>query len=375
MKRMGIKKSPMAVLRENAVLVIAAVCAAVSMIWMPPDAAYADYIDWRVLSLLFCLMAVVAGLQSCGLFDVLAQKMLSGRRPMRAVVLALVLLPFFTSMLITNDVALLVFVPFAVLVMERIGREEHLAYVIALQTVAANLGSMATPVGNPQNLYIYSAFSLTAGPFFAVVLPLTAVSLAGVCLGALAPKGETIEVHFQQPQRIQSRPRLAMLAGLFLLCLLTVFRLLPFGTLLGVTVLLLLLFARDLFRRVDFGLLLTFVCFFIFAGNLGRLEGIRTFLSGLMESHAALTAGLASQVISNVPAAVLLSGFTDRWRPLLVGVDVGGLGTPIASLASLISLKFYVRSRGARPAKYLLVFTALNAAGLVLLSAAAFLLG
>lgn len=369
------KKSLLEVLRENAVLVIAAVCAAVSMIWVPPDAAYAGYIDWRVLSLLFCLMAVVAGLQSCGLFDVLAQKMLSGKRPMRAVLLALVLLPFFTSMLITNDVALLVFVPFAVLVMERIGREKRLAYVIALQTVAANLGSMATPVGNPQNLYIYSAFSLTAGSFFAVVLPLTAVSLAGVCLAALATKGETIEVRFQQPRRIQSRPRLAMLAGLFLLCLLTVFRLLPFGILLGVTVLLLLLFARDLFRRVDFGLLLTFVCFFIFAGNLGRLEGIRAFLSNLMESHAALTAGLASQVISNVPAAVLLCGFTEQWRPLLVGVDVGGLGTPIASLASLISLKFYVCSHEARPARYLLVFSVLNAAGLVILSAAAFLFG
>ena len=360
--------------KKEPVLCIAAVCALASIALNPPSAAYLNYIDWRVLSLLFSLMAVVAGLQECGVFAVLAQRLLAGERRMRFVTLVLVLLPFFVSMLVTNDVALITFVPFAVLVLGLIGRTERLIYIVVLQTIAANLGSMATPVGNPQNLYLYANYELTAGQFFSVMLPLSLVSLAGLSVAALCVKPEGIRVSFAEQAEIQAPARLGLMVGLFVLCLLSVFRVLPYPALLAVVLAAMLIFDRPLFRKVDYGLLATFFCFFLFAGNVGACPPIHDAISAVMEGHTALTAGLASQVISNVPAAVLLSGFTADWRGLLIGTNVGGLGTPIASLASLISLKSYLKSPGARPGRYLLVFTAANVVGLAILCLAAFLL-
>lgn len=361
--------------RREAVLVISLACALLSMLAVPPDAAYAGYIDLRVLCLLFCLMAVVAGLQQCGLFTVLAQRLLTGRKQLRLLYLALVLLPFFCSMLITNDVALITFVPFTVLVLSHIDRMDALIRVVVLQTLAANLGSMATPVGNPQNLFLCSYYGLGFGAFLRVVLPLTLVSLLALSAAALWTRGETIEITFPQREQIQQPRLFALLCLLFALCLLSVVHVLHYGIVTAAVALCLLLFARSLFARVDYALLLTFVGFFIFAGNIGRIEAVRNVLELLLGRSAYWTSVLASQVISNVPAAVLLSGFTDNWSALLAGVDVGGLGTPIASLASLISLKLYLRAENASLPRYLLVFTLANIAGLVLLSAAAFLFG
>ena len=360
--------------KKEPVLCIAAVCALVSVALNPPSAAYLNYIDWRVISLLFCLMSVVAGLQECGVFAVLAQRLLAGERRMRFVTLVLVLLPFFISMLVTNDVALITFVPFAVLVLGLIGRTERLIYVVVLQTIAANLGSMATPVGNPQNLYLYANYELTAGQFFAVMIPLSLVSLVGLVIAALCVKPEGIRVAFAEQAEIRAPGKLGLMAGLFVLCLLSVFRVLPYLALLAVVLSAMVIFDRPLFRKVDYGLLATFFCFFLFAGNVGDCQPIHDAISAVMEGHTALTAGLTSQVISNVPAAVLLSGFTADWRGLLIGTNVGGLGTPIASLASLISLKSYMKSPNARTGRYLLVFTAANVVGLAVLCLTAFLL-
>ena len=361
-------------LKKEPVLCISAICALASMALTPPSAAYLNYIDWRVITLLFCLMAVVAGFQECGVFAVLAQKLLAGERKMHFVELALVLLPFFVSMLVTNDVALISFVPFATLVLGLIGRTDRLIYIVVLQTIAANLGSMATPVGNPQNLYLYANFDLTPGQFFSVTLPLSLVSLIGLTVAALWGKSEGIRVVFPEQARLRHPGRLGLMVGLFLLCLLSVFRVLPYLALLPIVLGALILFDRPLLRRVDYGLLGTFFCFFLFAGNLGACEPLRQALSVVVEDHTALTSGLISQVISNVPAAVLLSEFTADWKGLLIGTDVGGLGTPIASLASLISLKAYLRVPGAQPGRYLLVFTIANAAALAVLSLAAILL-
>lgn len=354
-------------IQKEAVLVTAAVCALVSMFFCPPSAAYLGYIDLRVLCLLFCLMAVVAGLQECGLFLALAQKLLSGRRKFRLITLSLVLLPFFTSMLITNDVALITFVPFAILVLGLVGRTKDLIWVVVLQTAAANLGSMATPVGNPQNLFLYARYQLGAAQFFQVMGPLTLLCFLGLGIGALCVKNETLQVRFEQEHKIQNPRKLGLFLGLFILCLLSVFRVLPYGLLTGIVALCLLVWDRPLFKAVDYSLLATFVCFFIFAGNLGQLEAVRGFLAGLLEKNTLLTGALASQFISNVPAAVLLAGFTENWKGLLLGTNIGGLGTPIASLASLISLKAYLRHPEAQPGKYLLWFSAVNFGGLALL--------
>jgi Na+/H+ antiporter NhaD/arsenite permease-like protein len=279
----------------------------------------------------------------------------------------LVLLPFFCSMLVTNDVALIVFVPFTLALLESLGCSGSMIPVIVLQTVAANLGSMATPVGNPQNLYLYAAYSLEAGEFFSVVLPLTLVSLAGLTVASLPVLPRALPEQKLEEARILSARRMGIYAALFVLCLLTVFRIVPYPVTTAVVVAALFLADKKLLKEIDFMLLLTFVCFFVVSENLGRVEAVREFLQSLLEKSTLLTAVGASQVISNVPAAVLLSAFTEQWRELLAGVNIGGLGTPIASLASLITMKLYLRWPGAKIGRFLLVFTAANVAGLVIL--------
>ena len=357
------------------VLSASLVCAVISMFFAPPSAAYLGYIDTRVLILLFCLMAVVSGMQKYDVFDLLAQKLLAGRHALRTIVLLLTLLPFFASMAITNDVALITFVPFAILVLGLVGQRALLIPVIVLQTVAANLGSMVTPVGNPQNLFLYASYELSAGQFFGVVLPFALISLVGVAALALCRQSCTLQVSFAEPKQITDSKRVTFFGVLFILCLLTVFHVLPDLALLGLVCLSLLLIDRDIFRRIDYGLLLTFVCFFLFAGNIGSLDGVRTSLQNIVGSSPLLASLAASQIISNVPAAVLLRSFTENWQALLLGVNIGGLGTPIASLASLISFRFYAHTPEAKPGRYLAWFTLINVVGLVILVALAWVLG
>jgi len=350
--------------KKEPVLFAAALCMILSAFFVPPSKEWIAHIDFRTLALLFALMAVVAGMEHHGLFNWIAQKMLSGKKTRRMLFLVLILLPFFTSMLITNDVALITFVPFAILILELTSQQKYLIFVVIAQTIAANLGSMATPVGNPQNLYLYSCFDLSAGAFFAAVLPYALLSLAAVAVSVLFCKNETFAVDFPEKQKIDSKGHLVLYLVLFVLCLLSVFRVLHWGILLGIVCAALFAADRSLFKGLDYGLLLTFVCFFIFAGNIGAIDAVNTFLRSIMGSAPLLTSALASQVISNVPAAVLLSGFTQDWKALLLGTDIGGLGTPIASMASLISFRLYMKTKNAAGGKYLLWFSVVNFAGL-----------
>ena len=353
--------------KKEAVLCIAALCAVATMLLVPVDSMYIEYIDLRVLCLLLCLMAVVAGFQSCGAFQWLTVQMLNRGKSGRGLSVVLVMLPFFSSMLVTNDVALLTFVPFTLLLLEHVECRKAIVPMLVLQTIAANLGSMATPVGNPQNLYLYANYQLSAGEFFAAVLPLTVLSLVCLAATALPVLPKKLPVPDLGKEVLESPKRLIVYGILFVLCLLTVFRVLPYGVMTLVVVAVIALLSPRILKDLDYSLLATFVCFFIVSGNLGRMEGVQTFLQGLLGRSALLTAVLTSQVISNVPAAVLLSGFTDQWRELLQGVNIGGLGTPIASLASLITLKQYLRSEDAVPGRFLLLFTIANVIGLVVL--------
>lgn len=354
---------------RDTLLGICLVLALLSMLVIPPDAAYLRYFDVRVLCLLFCLMAVVLGLQECGLFAVLSQRLLAGCDHFRILCLALVLMPFFAAMLITNDVALLTFVPFTILVLEQINRRDKLVRIVVLQTVAANIGSMATPVGNPQNLFLYTFYAMDAEDFFSTIAPAALFGLAALSAVALYVGNDSVTVRFSARQTLSHPGRLAVYIILFVLCLMTVFHFFAYPLLTVVVIICLLILSPDLLKRVDYSLLLTFVCFFLFAGNMGRMPPVRSVLSALLQQDALLSAIAASQIISNVPAAVLLANFTANWRELLLGVDIGGLGTPIASLASLISLRFYLQSEGAQPLRYLRVFALFNIAGITLLLA------
>lgn len=347
-------------IKKEAVLCIAFIAALTSAFFIPPDAGYIEYIDFRVLVLLFCLMAVVAGIQKCGVFSSLARTLCSGEKTLRSIIFVLVLLPFFTSMLITNDVALITFVPFAILVLNAIDKNEKLIFTIVMQTIAANLGSMATPVGNPQNLFLCNKFFSNLGEFFKIVFPITAVSFVLICFVLLFVKKEKVSFSADEKTKVLEKKKIAIWSILFLLCLISVFKILNEWILLGLILIVVLLLDKKVLKNVDYSLLVTFVFFFIFAGNIARIDIISVFLKKIMLGQAELCALLVSQVISNVPAAVMLSNFTDNGKALLQYTNIGGLGTIVASLASLISFKYYVKVKDAKPLKYLLVFTVLN---------------
>ena len=356
-------------IKKDTVLFVAAICAVATMFLVPPSMEYLHYIDFRVLCLLLCLMGVVAGFKSLGSFQWLTYQLLRRIKNGSLLGVCLVMLPFFSSMLVTNDVALLIFIPFTLALLAQMGLEKETVPMIVLQTVAANLGSMATPVGNPQNLFLYAAFNLEAGAFFGVTLPLTVVSFLCLAVAAWFVLPRKLTQQKLQRAEITSVKNLLIYAVLFVLCLMTVFRVVPYPVTTIIIVMALLILDKKLLKEIDYLLLLTFVCFFIVSENLGKVEAVRVFLQELLVKSTLLTSVGASQVISNVPAAVLLSGFTDQWRALLAGVNIGGLGTPIASLASLITLKLYLRWPGARIGKFMAVFTLANVIGLIVLLA------
>lgn len=362
--------------KEQPVLTVAFLCAVVSMFWVPPSPAYLDYIDFRVLILLFGLMAVMAGFQKLGVFSAIAQKLLLRVKDTRMLAMVLVDLCFFFSMWITNDVALITFVPFAVMLLGGVKAEQQeknqlLITVIVLQTLAANLGSMLTPIGNPQNLYLYGLSGMGVGVFVWKMLPWTAlsflmlqVSLLTVPRYALASTLEaTASVETADLQgvwKLSPRAKLCCYLMLFVICLLTVFHVVSHWILLPVVLCALLLVSPGILRRVDYGLLLTFCSFFVLIGNIGAIPAIRDWFSQIMTGREVLVGTLASQFMSNVPAALLLSGFTTQYDALLLGVNFGGLGTLIASLASLISYQTYAKVPGSKTGRYMLQFTVWN---------------
>lgn len=353
--------------RREPVLLVAVLAALISCCFIPPDAAYLSYIDFRTLALLYCLMAVVSGLRQAGLFAHFAHTLCARADSVRAIGLLLVLLCFFSSMLITNDVALLTFVPFAVVVLGMVDRRQDLIRIAVLQTVAANLGSMLTPVGNPQNLYLYSYYDMEFGAFVRTTLPIWLMSLVLVSCACLMLSGARLQLFLGEAPGIDAHA-LWVYAALFIVCLLVVLRVLTWPVMLAVLVAVLLLYDRKVLLQPDFMLLLTFVAFFIFSGNLARIPAVDALLRRLLTGREYPVSLLTSQVISNVPAALLLSGFTGNARALLLGVNIGGLGTPIASLASLISMKLYSHSDHAHTGKYLLEFTIANVILLLILS-------
>ncbi len=346
-------------LKSEAVLVVSFVLAAISAFIVKPNAGYIEYIDFRTLSLLLCLMAVMSGLNSLGVFRLLASKLLTLVSTTRSLSLWLCLLCFFSSMIITNDVALITFVPFSVVALKISDKTKLLIPLITLETVAANLGSMLTPVGNPQNLYLFSAFGMSISEFFKTIFPYAALSLALTVIATFFIKKESISFTPDGEGSSLNYIRCSVYAVLFILSLLTVFRIIPFEITLAVSIAVIIIFDRKSLAKVDYSLLLTFIFLFIFIGNLKNIAPVSNFLSQIVSGNEVAAGIISSQIFSNVPAAILLSGFTANIPDLLIGVNLGGLGTLIASMASLISFKL-VAKENVSAGKYLTVFTAVN---------------
>ncbi len=345
--------------KSNVVLLVALVAAGITCIFVPFDEAYADYFDWSTLACLFCTLAVVAAFKNIRFFVWLADVIVRRFKNMRNITLALVFVTFFGSMIMANDMALVTFLPLGYFVLESCGNKKLTAFVFIMQDIAANLGGMLTPFGNPQNLYLYSYYSIPTGEFFSIMALPFAAAFVMIFVICMFVKPEPASVQF----KAHARPpmwRVCVYAALFALSLLIVFRVFPYyWGLLAVAVGLLILDFRALLR-VDYALLLTFCAFFIFSGNLARIPAVSEGLGGLVELDPLAVGTLSCQFISNVPSAVLLSKFTQNYPALLIAVNAGGLGTPIASLASLITLNTFRRFNPGQTGKYLVKFLLYN---------------
>ena len=340
---------------------------------MPPGAHTLAGIDLTTLLMLFSLMAIVAGFRHMGAFDKLAGAVTRRVRTLRSLAMVLVTGCFLLAMVATNDVALITLVPFTLLLM-RGAQMKHLTLTVVLETIAANLGSMVTPIGNPQNLYLYSSGRLTALDFPALTWPFAALAFALLmALCWLLPR-EAVQAAAGAGGKLPGR-KLALYAALTVLALLALAKILPDWALAAAVLAALLMMDRDVLRQVDYTLLMTFVCFFVFVASVKAYAPISAWLEGLMAGSPLVTSLLASQVISNVPACLLLSPFTQDAPALMLGVNLGGLGTLVASLASLISFRLYGAAEGAKRGQFMLVFTALNGLFLAAMAALAWALG
>ena len=345
--------------KANAVVLIAAFAAIVTSFIVPPDREYLGYFDFKTLTCLFCVLAVVCALRNIRFFYTMAKAIIRKFKNTKLSVLALVYITFIGSMLIANDMALLTFLPLGYFVLHTTGKEKYMAFTYIMQNIAANLGGMLTPFGNPQNLYLYTKFGIPDAEFISIMfLPfIVAISLITVlCL--VFVKSEPLEIEEKAAELPMAR--VAIYLALFALSILIVFRTIPFVVGLIIIPVSLLFLDREALKQVDYGLLLTFVFFFIFSGNMARIDVVREFFSALLEKNTLVFSALSCQVISNVPSAILLSQFTSNYRELLLGVNIGGVGTLIASLASLITFKTYTKDQPGHTLRYILKFTAFN---------------
>ena len=353
--------------KTNAVFLIALFLAIATSFMVKPDESYLGYLDFKTLACLFCTLAVVCALKNIKFFTILARKIISATGSLRSAVTALVFITFFGSMLIANDMALITFLPLGYYVLTSTGKEDYMAFVFVMQNIAANLGGMLTPFGNPQNLYLYSKFNISNSEFVSIMLIpfLTATAIIIAC--CLFVKNEKIEP-CEKLELSLNKPLTAIYSVLFAISIAIVFRVIPYY--IGTVIVLvgILICDRRALKKVDYGLLLTFVCFFIFAGNMSRIGTVRELFTTLLDKNTLLVSVLSCQFISNVPSAILLSQFTDNYRELLRGVNIGGAGTLIASLASLITFREYTSHNKGKALKYLGVFTLLNLLFLIVLT-------
>lgn len=353
-------------LKQNIVVIIAWILALVSVFFIPIDKEYLSYFDVKTLLCLFSIMLVLAGYKNINVFSILAKTLIKKLKNARYLVMYMVLLTFFSSIFIANDMALLTFLPLTILVFKQCGKEEYIAVTVIMQNIAANLGGMIMPFGNPQSLYLYSFYSIALADFVLTMLLPFAVSLVLILLFGLTIKKQPVELVIDVQYEFDTK-KTVVYALLFVVSILSVFNIIPYLAAFGIVIVVMFFFDRKSFKAVDYGLLLTFVAFFIFASNMSRIPAIAKLVTTLMEKSALLTGVLFCQFFSNVPSAIFLSQFTTNYRELLLAVNIGGTGTIVASLASLISFRIYGAMYPKLSLAYLGKFSLLNFGFLIIL--------
>lgn len=356
--------------RKNVVMFVAFFAAVATCFFVPPDKEYLGYFDTKTLVCLFVTLAVVCALRNIKFFTILSRKLVMITGSLRSLFLMLITITFVGSMLIANDMALITFLPLSYFALSVTGKEKHMAYLFILQNISANLGGMLTPFGNPQNLYLYSYYNIDTFEFMQIMLRPFLLAIALLCAACFFVKNEKLELKGNFPEKLD-KPRTVFYLLLFCVSLLVVFRVVP--AILGLVLILVSLFIadRDALVMVDYPLLLTFVFFFVFAGNLARIDAVNVFFSNLLDFDTLLVSVLSCQFISNVPSAILLSQFTNDYESLLLGVNIGGTGTLISSLASLITFSEFKVLYPDKTKRYLVMFTVINVIFLVVMSVCA----
>ena len=354
--------------KTNAVLTVAFVAALISSLIVPPDSAYLGYFDVKTLSCLFCVLAVVCAFKNINFFYILACKIVESLGYLRLAVIALVYITFIGSMLIANDMALLTFLPLGYFILSSTGKEKYMAFTFIMQNIAANLGGMLTPFGNPQNLYLYSKFNIPNDEFVYIMLPPFLISIGLITICCMFVKKVPLEL--MEEKSSFDMKRAVQYLVLFALAIAIVFRGIPYWIGLIIIPAVLIFVDRKALIMVDYPLLLTFVCFFIFSGNMSRIEAVRYLFSFLLEKNTLLFSVISCQFISNVPSSILLSQFTENYRDLLVGVNIGGTGTLIASLASLITFREYTKHNPEKSLYNIGILSAFNFGILIILTTA-----
>ena len=356
-------------IKKECVLVISLVLAITSCFIATPKLSY---IDFKVLILLFNLMIVVAAFNELKVLDSIAIKLLTKCKSYTSISFALVFITFISSMIVTNDVALLTFIPLTIVISGKANL--NMLKIVVFQTLAANLGSSFTPMGNPQNLFMYSFYNLSPIDFFKITAPILILSVVFLAILILKDKKINLNINLEEV-KMGNKIHIIIFSVLFFVILLSVFHLVDYKLTFLLTILVVMILNKNLFKKVDFSLLLTFIGFFVFVGNISTLDSVKSFMESMLGSGRStfISSILASQVISNVPATMLLSGFTSHFKELLLGVNIGGMGTLIASLASVISYKIYTSEFNGINNKYMKKFTFYNVLGLVIITPIAYL--
>ena len=361
-----IKNKVLGFIKKEVVLSIAIILTIVTCFFVPIDKEYLEYFEWKTLSSLFCMLAVVAGLKHTNVFELISKKLIGLFRTRRAVIYALVYGTFFFDMIVANDMSLITFLPLTYLVLHSTNNDKYLAFTFIMQTIAANMGGMITPYGNPQNLYLYSFYNIPTLEFFGILLVQSVTVALLLFIGCLFIKNDKLEMKNNASFEIDKK-RLAVYAVLFVFVILSIFRVVPHVITLALVIVAVLVTDIKRFKEVDYALLATFCVFFIFSGNIARITIIKDFIASIVKENTLIAGIVSCQFISNVPTAIFLSKFTDQYRDLLVSVNIGSLGIIISSLASLITLKEFLKHQPKGFKKYMGMFTMINTTFLAIL--------
>lgn len=346
-------------IKSEIVLTIAIILTIITCFFVPIDKEYINYFDYSTLICLFCMLVVVAGLKNTNIFEIISRKMIGKIHTRRGVIYALVFGTFFFDMIVANDMSLITFLPLTYIVLHSTKNDEYLAFTFIMQTIAANMGGMITPYGNPQNLYLYSYYNIQTSEFLSILLvqSITVAILLYICCAFI--KEEKLSLK-DRSKIIVNKNKLYIYAILFVLVLLGIFRVIPYIIIFCIVVLTIAITDIKRFKEVDYALLATFFVFFIFSGNIARITIIKEFIANIVVKNTLLAGIVSCQFISNVPTAIFLSKFTTNYKELLISVNIGSLGILTSSLASLITLKEFLKHQPKKIKKYLGIFTIFN---------------